>query len=172
MRSSNLRPQPPRLRRRLPLPSPHKATTASSQMQKQQRKQRCTQQRLQHTRARGPCPLSCSGSSRCARCGIARLWHLAAAPSWERLNACRVCVWCVPPAAAVVPTLPQVYFLDAPDAADPVVKSHYRMIRSFSADDPAPLVPGDSACGRRALACARLPVCVCMVPRRRGQACC
>jgi len=37
----------------------------------------------------------------------------------------------------------QVKFLDVPDPDDPVVKSHYRMIRSFTADDPQPLVEGE-----------------------------
>lgn len=36
----------------------------------------------------------------------------------------------------------QVRFLSAPDPNDPVVKSHYRMMRHFIADDPKPLVPG------------------------------
>jgi hypothetical protein len=38
--------------------------------------------------------------------------------------------------------VPQSRFLAEPDPDDPVVKSHYRMIRSFTADDPRPLVPG------------------------------
>ncbi|KAF8062046.1 TMN7 [Scenedesmus sp. PABB004] len=39
-------------------------------------------------------------------------------------------------------------FLTAPDPNDPVVKSHYRLIRSFTADDPRPLVPGGVSCVR------------------------
>lgn len=46
----------------------------------------------------------------------------------------------------------QVRFLSAPDPDDPVVKSHYRMIRHFTADDPKPLVPGG-------VPCLRLEVC-------------
>eukprot|EP00775_Hariotina_reticulata_P003564 gene3564-3832_t len=46
----------------------------------------------------------------------------------------------------------QVKFLDVPDPDDPVVKSHYRMIRSFTADDPTPLVEGG-------VPCLRLEVC-------------
>lgn len=41
----------------------------------------------------------------------------------------------------------QARFLSEPDPDDPVVKSHYRMIRSFTADDPAPLVEGAAAAG-------------------------
>lgn len=39
----------------------------------------------------------------------------------------------------------QVRFLTEPDPDDPVVRSHYRMMRHFTADDPKPLVPGQSA---------------------------
>uniref|UniRef100_A0A383VE63 Pseudouridine synthase I TruA alpha/beta domain-containing protein n=1 Tax=Tetradesmus obliquus TaxID=3088 RepID=A0A383VE63_TETOB len=46
----------------------------------------------------------------------------------------------------------QVRFLAEPDPDDPVVKSHYRMMRSFTADDPRPLVPGG-------VPCLRLEVC-------------
>lgn len=37
----------------------------------------------------------------------------------------------------------QVRFLSAPDPDDPVVKSHYRLMRSFTAGDPRPLVEGE-----------------------------
>lgn len=37
----------------------------------------------------------------------------------------------------------QVRFMSAPDPNDPVVKSHYRLMRHFTADDPKPLVPGE-----------------------------
>lgn len=33
--------------------------------------------------------------------------------------------------------------MSAPDPNDPVVKSHYRLMRHFIADDPKPLVPGE-----------------------------
>lgn len=38
----------------------------------------------------------------------------------------------------------QIRFLSTPDPLDPVVKSHYRMMRSFTAGDPQPLVPGQA----------------------------
>lgn len=44
---------------------------------------------------------------------------------------------------AIVHVADACRFLTTPDPDDPVVKSHYRMIRSFTADDPRPLVPGE-----------------------------
>jgi hypothetical protein len=41
----------------------------------------------------------------------------------------------------------QVRFMSAPDPNDPVVKSHYRLMRHFTADDPKPLVPGEVHAG-------------------------
>lgn len=45
-------------------------------------------------------------------------------------------------ASMSMPALDLCRFLTDPDPNDPVVKSHYRMIRSFTADDPRPLVQG------------------------------
>jgi hypothetical protein len=40
-------------------------------------------------------------------------------------------------------------WLDEPDPSDPIVKSHYRKIWSFTAGDPVPLVPGKEGPGVR-----------------------
>lgn len=54
----------------------------------------------------------------------------------------------------------QVQFLDGRDPDDPVVKSHYRNIRTFTADDPQPLVTGQSAaCCHEVVLCNAM-VCV------------
>jgi hypothetical protein len=59
----------------------------------------------------------------------------------------------------------QVKFLDIPDPDDPVVKSHYRMIRSFTADDPKPLVEGEQGFAARH---ARLGPWATALPANRG----
>jgi hypothetical protein len=88
-----------------------------------------------------PCAVSCSRVGVSSLVGCLAVMRTLVRCADQRTGRAAA-VGLVPSCALLLCHL-QVRFLTAPDPDDPVVKSHYRMIRHFTADDPQPLVPGE-----------------------------